>query len=360
MLIRHRHALFTAALMLPFTPCAYAEDDAVPAWVKSVQNALKGGEVTVDAPPPSPSAWLAFNNQFYRIESDGNFSCYSEDGVNCKRGEPAVDSTRIQPLVCGLDHQAKYGITGYDTAGHWCNEAHANLFADWQSYHFLGHAGFLSANANGDPMCLSTDNTNCRWDWTSTARPAVGTVRPVVCGKALLRSSWGISGYEEAHPGHWCQTPSLVAKLDRRFVKGQDVDRLTMDLPAWTAADRPTFHIWAFSAQPPEVTLTDRDDRQWRSAYTGPHPENRSLAMVFDLSRGDPALIDYKAGPFPRPFNFSRIPLAIDHLRPTRDSTAQNRLTMILPGQQQLSGQQAEVEPALHVWITKPRAKPTL
>ncbi|OWQ48522.1 hypothetical protein CDL60_01060 [Roseateles noduli] len=356
--IRHRHALSIAALLLPFTPCAYAEDydDSLGTWFK---NALKGGELTVVAPPPEPSAWRAFNDQFYRVESDGNFSCYSEDGVNCKRGDPAPGTARIRPLVCGLDHRAKYGITGYDTAGHWCNVAHANLFADWQSYHFLGYPTFLAVNANGDPMCLSTDNTNCRRDWTSTARPDVGTVRPLVCGKAH-RSSWGISGYEAAHTGHWCQTPSLVGKLDRRFVSGQDVDRLTLDLPAWTAADRPTFHIWAFSAQSPQVTLADGDGRQWRSAYKGPHPEDRSLAMVFDFSEGDQDRIVYKAGAFPRALRFDQIPVAIDQFWRPSVSTAPNQLTMMLPGQQQLSGQQAEVEPALRVWITKPRATPKL
>jgi hypothetical protein len=34
-----------------------------------------------------------------------------------------IDFSRIQPLVCGADHRAKWGITGYEDPSHWCNLA---------------------------------------------------------------------------------------------------------------------------------------------------------------------------------------------------------------------------------------------
>lgn len=51
----------------------------------------------------------------------GDLMCYSRDGVNCLNG--VARTHPIVPLVCGEGHRAIWGITGYDSPGHWCNQA---------------------------------------------------------------------------------------------------------------------------------------------------------------------------------------------------------------------------------------------
>jgi hypothetical protein len=58
----------------------------------------------------------------YRIVN-GNPECASYDGRNCLWGQ-AMNKIRfdeVRPLVCGADHRAKWGVTGYDDPRHWCS-----------------------------------------------------------------------------------------------------------------------------------------------------------------------------------------------------------------------------------------------
>ncbi len=64
-----------------------------------------------------------------RRDLDGNISCLAENGKDCVWGGCAEklkqyalpeNAARINPLVCGTAHAQYYGITGYDTQGHWC------------------------------------------------------------------------------------------------------------------------------------------------------------------------------------------------------------------------------------------------
>ena len=59
-----------------------------------------------------------------KINMKGNVECMSTDGSNCYWGQcPSTTVPKgIKPLVCGDMHKKVYGITGYDTPGHWCSE----------------------------------------------------------------------------------------------------------------------------------------------------------------------------------------------------------------------------------------------
>jgi len=90
----------------------------------------------IDLPcPPSASAgtgWRAANFPapnggvlVYRIMSDGNPACASYDGQNCLWGQnkSQISLARVHPLVCGANHRAQWGVTGYEDPKHWCNLA---------------------------------------------------------------------------------------------------------------------------------------------------------------------------------------------------------------------------------------------
>lgn len=88
-------------------------------------------------PPPRPAAsagteWRAANFPapnggvvVFRIMSDGNPACASYDGQNCLWGQnkSQISFDRIHPLVCGANHRAQWGVTGYENPRHWCNLA---------------------------------------------------------------------------------------------------------------------------------------------------------------------------------------------------------------------------------------------
>ncbi len=170
--------------------------------------------------PAAPSEWKELDGQYYRLDPNGDFSCYSENAWDCKRGEPSPNPDLVRPLSCGRDALAKWKVTGYDTAGHWCNTAHAKLFAKWQAYDILGWPLLLATNANGDPMCVSTNGLTCtegeaRFD----VKPE--ELVPLVCGQASASVKGGLSGYEKDRPDHWCQSPEI---MDQQFDPPLSVD----------------------------------------------------------------------------------------------------------------------------------------
>lgn len=67
------------------------------------------------------------------------------------------------------------------------------------------------ANAEQDISCMSEDAVNCLW--TSDSCPTklqvyskpemVNKIKPLFCG-AMAKSIYGITGYEESNPNHWC------------------------------------------------------------------------------------------------------------------------------------------------------------
>jgi trypsin-like peptidase len=74
---------------------------------------------TGEFPPPN-AGLLVFTIMF-----DGNPACASYNGSGCLWGVAyeKIDWSRIQPLVCGDAHRAKWGVSGYEDPKHWCNLA---------------------------------------------------------------------------------------------------------------------------------------------------------------------------------------------------------------------------------------------
>jgi TIR domain len=70
-------------------------------------------------PPPNGGLLV------YTIMPDGNPACASYDGGGCLWGQTydQIDFKRLRPLVCGEEHRARWGVTGYENLKHWCNLA---------------------------------------------------------------------------------------------------------------------------------------------------------------------------------------------------------------------------------------------
>jgi len=71
-----------------------------------------------DFPPPN-AGLLVFTTV------GGNPACASYNGRDCLLGQnkSQIDYSRVRPLVCGANHRAIYGVTGYEDPKHWCNLA---------------------------------------------------------------------------------------------------------------------------------------------------------------------------------------------------------------------------------------------
>lgn len=67
---------------------------------------------------PSPNGGLLV----FTIMADGNPACASYDASGCLWGQSyeQIDFRRVRPLVCGEEHRAKWGVTGYEDPKHWC------------------------------------------------------------------------------------------------------------------------------------------------------------------------------------------------------------------------------------------------
>ncbi|KAF0715719.1 Aste57867_3228 [Aphanomyces stellatus] len=88
------------------------------------------------ANPPNPKCtkWNCLPDLMtpVRISVDGNVECWSDNGIACVNGCPALVASNTDPklpLVCGCKHFAIWNITGYNDASghtdplHWCNLA---------------------------------------------------------------------------------------------------------------------------------------------------------------------------------------------------------------------------------------------
>jgi hypothetical protein len=70
-------------------------------------------------PPPNGGLLV------YTIMPDGNPACASYDGGGCLWNQTyeQIDFRRLRPLVCGAQHRARWGVTGYENPKHWCTLA---------------------------------------------------------------------------------------------------------------------------------------------------------------------------------------------------------------------------------------------
>lgn len=69
----------------------------------------------------------------FRRNSSGDIECQSEDGKNCryvadKTCQHYIDNpVAYNPLACGDDHNAKWGMPGYNSPEHWCSIANKKI-----------------------------------------------------------------------------------------------------------------------------------------------------------------------------------------------------------------------------------------
>ncbi|HMF50978.1 MAG TPA: hypothetical protein VK603_20150 [Candidatus Saccharimonadales bacterium] len=70
---------------------------------------------------PAPNGGLLV----FTIMPSGNPACASYDGSGCLWGlnYDQIDFRRVRPLVCGQEHRARWGVTGYEDPQHWCSLA---------------------------------------------------------------------------------------------------------------------------------------------------------------------------------------------------------------------------------------------
>ena len=96
-----------------------------------VANAVCIDEPCPPAKPAAGAGWKMANFPApnggvvaYRIMGS-NPACASYDGRNCLWGmrTSQIDFNRVHPLVCGANHRAHWGVTGYEDRRHWCNLA---------------------------------------------------------------------------------------------------------------------------------------------------------------------------------------------------------------------------------------------
>lgn len=97
-------------------------------------SSTTGGSGSLAATPapavaPQATAWRCVEGETapLRKNANGDVECASLDETNCIRTAPCAQTlanlpANIKPLTCGDMHKQKYGKTGYDTPGHWCNK----------------------------------------------------------------------------------------------------------------------------------------------------------------------------------------------------------------------------------------------
>jgi hypothetical protein len=152
-------------------------------------------------------------------------------------GSRSLRCDRLPRLGSGPTDPAYQG-NGHRRPHHWCNVAYASLFAEWVDHTDVGHPWMLSTTPRGDVMCQSLDGVTCL---PASTPAAAGTLlRPVVCGRGLLKTQ-GMTGYAFAQAAHWCQSMEVVRLLkigrDEQVARSQD-GVLRLPLPKWSA-DQP-------------------------------------------------------------------------------------------------------------------------
>ena len=200
-----------------------------------------------------PTEWKPWNGHHYRLEADGHLSCYSENSSKTACSINAPDPAKAQPLRC---NDPRWGgqsrkRTGYELAGHWCNTAYANLFAEWKSYQPLGFDKQLATTPRGDVMCKSADGTTCL---PANAPATTNVIDPLVCGSIYKKRMGGSStGYDD--PKHWCSSPEIVLHTADVMMEETDDDtnspilaKRHLPLNGWRLEEEPAW-IFRFKAQ---------------------------------------------------------------------------------------------------------------
>ncbi|WP_431288211.1 hypothetical protein [Roseateles chitinivorans] len=284
---------------------------------RAASSVLFAVSVLLPMAAAAQGGWREWNGRHYRIDAQGDLSCRSRDGVQCAgpgdrpQKKPSTLSESFgfhllfhdlydqgeyaewKSLSCGDEHRKHYGVSGYESADHWCNAAHAALFAKWTDYRPLGLDMLLSTTAEGHVMCHSFDGVNC-------ARPADVELKrreaekPVPCRKGGLnflgvgihaglcpgpglppvkalicgehhRSVWGIDGYKSS--GHWCRAPEIVRheRFDDLVLKPDNSKAIPMD-------------VWHLSRQPGVLVTADVEDGGWLTLNLSHDPSQLDMS----------------------------------------------------------------------------------
>ncbi len=136
----------------------------------------------------------------WNITSDGDPACVADKArINCQWGvkKEHVKGDFRNFLVCGADHLAKWGSTGYQPGG-WCSSFRNKTYV-WQYDPTLDV--ILSVNRDGDIQCASGDGVNCDWGKKVLSKEEIAYLNPVACGEDHTKK-WGTDGYSD--PTHWC------------------------------------------------------------------------------------------------------------------------------------------------------------
>lgn len=105
-------------------------------WCQKVNKALPGPRAW-----PAPAQWVCLGDgtitPVRRNLVTNDIECFSTDATNCLwstkqvceivRDAASHDDLHVRPLICGVQHSSIYGITGYDTPGHWCQTSNEQL-----------------------------------------------------------------------------------------------------------------------------------------------------------------------------------------------------------------------------------------
>lgn len=116
-----------------------------------------------------------------------------------------ASARQVRPLVCGAKHKIFYGITGYDTAGQWCNNALTYFQNNTTTKLFRIIPDVdkgLRIYAQGDVECLSTYNKNCYYNMFNEQQlidkiKTLSAIVPLV-GKTMHTNLYGSTGYDTA------------------------------------------------------------------------------------------------------------------------------------------------------------------
>ncbi len=200
-------------------------------------------EAPVSASIPAPNAppkqqangWWQWRDARYRLESDGNLACFTENGSDCAdfsnagrvsawflRVTPMTALTPLAPrlasfsLTCGQGHaRVSRGQDGYAQPDHWCNAVYATIFASWTDLTPHGVGYLVALTPTDEVMCLSYDGKACA-PAKSVRLKEFRLVSPLICGAHHLKQH-GITGYDR--PTHWCAKArglsAIVSPFDR-------------------------------------------------------------------------------------------------------------------------------------------------
>jgi len=181
--------------------------------VNSCWSSVYDSAFHVNCGTRSPTPWTCYPgiDVPLRENVNGDIECMATDGANClwNAGNCAgvlaqYATATLEPLTCGANHRALYGIPGYDDSTHWCYKGWEFLYP-WLC--LPGQTCPMRLNSKGNVECLSSDGANCAWGSVSCTvkteydASSFSPQNPLACGAAHM-ALYGMNGYSSTT--HWC------------------------------------------------------------------------------------------------------------------------------------------------------------